>query len=179
MNDLHKAAMRQALDELVNLDAVSPYPVGRAAITALREALAAPASPDIIRGAPCEVLDGDPDSPTYKQWRKARFVAPDLIAQEPIVQIDGRMPWFATWRSVRGITKSEALAAPGVPESEREQLRRAQSEAVMPLIGPLLDAWEGLPNDVACDEELGAVRLRIKDISRAMLAAAPQPKDAP
>lgn len=31
--------------------------------------------------------------------------------------------------------------------SERKGLRLAQSKAVMPLIGPLLDAWEGLPND--------------------------------
>lgn len=31
--------------------------------------------------------------------------------------------------------------------SERKGLRIAQSKAVMPLIGPLLDAWEGLPND--------------------------------
>lgn len=31
--------------------------------------------------------------------------------------------------------------------SERKGLRIAQSKAVMPLIGPLLDAWEGVPND--------------------------------
>ncbi len=30
---------------------------------------------------------------------------------------------------------------------ERRGLRIAQSKAVMPMIGPLLDAWEQLPND--------------------------------
>lgn len=31
--------------------------------------------------------------------------------------------------------------------SETDRLRREQSEAVMPLIGPLLDQWEGMSND--------------------------------
>lgn len=30
---------------------------------------------------------------------------------------------------------------------ERQGLRIVQSKAVMPLIGPLLDAWEGIAND--------------------------------
>lgn len=30
---------------------------------------------------------------------------------------------------------------------ERQGLRIVQARAVMPLIGPLLDAWEGIPND--------------------------------
>lgn len=30
---------------------------------------------------------------------------------------------------------------------ERKGLRVVQSKAVMPLIGPLLDAWESVPND--------------------------------
>lgn len=38
--------------------------------------------------------------------------------------------------------KSERVSVPEV-----DRLRREQSEAVMPLIGPLLDAWDGLPND--------------------------------
>ncbi len=63
-----------------------------------------------LRGKECEVLDGNPDSPTHGQWLKARFVSVDLIGQEPIVQVDGCMPWFATWASVRGITKTEAIA---------------------------------------------------------------------
>lgn len=31
---------------------------------------------------------------------------------------------------------------------EVKHLRRGQAKTVMPLIGPLLDAWEGLPEDL-------------------------------
>jgi hypothetical protein len=31
--------------------------------------------------------------------------------------------------------------------TELDLLRREQAAAVMPLIGPLLDAWDGMPND--------------------------------
>lgn len=34
---------------------------------------------------------------------------------------------------------------------EVTKLREEQEKAVMPLIGPLLDAWEGLPGDLRCD----------------------------
>lgn len=41
-------------------------------------------------------------------------------------------------------------------DSEIEALRKEQAAAVMPLIGPLLDAWEGVPNDLRGElEELG------------------------
>lgn len=33
------------------------------------------------------------------------------------------------------------------PSDAREQLRREQAEAVMPLVGPLLDAWDGASHD--------------------------------
>lgn len=58
------------------------------------------------RGAVCEVQDGDPESPTHRQWFPARFVALDLVAGEPIVQREGNMPEFATWSSVRGLARS-------------------------------------------------------------------------
>lgn len=35
--------------------------------------------------------------------------------------------------------------------SEVERLRARQTKTVMPLIGGLLDAWEGVPNDFRCD----------------------------
>lgn len=44
--------------------------------------------------------------------------------------------------------------APGLRVTERERLRAAQSKAVMPLIGSLLDAWDGLSNDLKLDPEL-------------------------
>jgi hypothetical protein len=38
--------------------------------------------------------------------------------------------------------------------NERDRLRAAQSKAVMPIIGSLLDAWDGLSNDLKSDPEL-------------------------
>ncbi len=53
-------------------------------------------------------------------------------------------------------------AAPG----EREHLRAAQARAVMPLIGPLLDAWECCSQ--ACREELPELDKQLRRINRAM-----------
>lgn len=44
-------------------------------------------------------------------------------------------------------------------DNERKQLRKAQMRAVMPLIGPLLDAWEAVPNDLKGEIEEGATEL--------------------
>ena len=51
---------------------------------------------------------------------------------------------------------------------ERTRLRRLQAIAVMPLIGPMLDEWEGLPNDVRSDPELSRLALHINHINDAM-----------
>jgi hypothetical protein len=56
--------------------------------------------------------------------------------------------------------------------AEQEELRAAQAVAVMPMIGPLLDAWEGLPNDISGDEELLTLKRQMSAISRAMDTAA-------
>lgn len=45
--------------------------------------------------------------------------------------------------------------------AEREKLRARQAKKVMKLIGPLLDEWDGLPNDVTSIPEL-------KDFARFM-----------
>jgi hypothetical protein len=34
---------------------------------------------------------------------------------------------------------------------ERQGLRIVQAKKVMPMVGPLLDAWEGTPNDLKAD----------------------------
>jgi hypothetical protein len=47
-------------------------------------------------------------------------------------------------------------------------LRSAQSNAVMPLIGPLLDAWDGLTNDMLALEELAPVAEVMAQIDSAM-----------
>ena len=54
---------------------------------------------------------------------------------------------------------------------EIERLRKAQAAAVMPLIGPLLDAWEYIPNDVSQMDELVALKSHIEQISNVMETA--------
>jgi len=72
-------------------------------------------------------------------------------------------------------------AAPEAPAQGdvRDALRMAQAAAVMPLIGPLVDAWDGLPKDVALDDQLSGVKSAVAAITRAMLAAAPEAHPIP
>lgn len=55
-----------------------------------------------------------------------------------------------------------------VVDRELESLRQEQAKAVMPLIGPMLDAWEALPNDVLRMDELSDLAEAIADIVRGM-----------
>ncbi len=56
------------------------------------------------RGMKCEARENDPTSKNHGQWLEARFVGVCLApSPEPIVQLKGHMPWYATWGSVRGI----------------------------------------------------------------------------
>ena len=50
--------------------------------------------------------------------------------------------------------------------SEREQLRHAQAAVVMPMIGPLLDAWENSDRDVMSQEP--ELSKQLKNINSAM-----------
>lgn len=54
--------------------------------------------------------------------------------------------------------------------NEREQLRQQQAVAVMPLIGPLLDALDGLANDTrgALEDEAPSLFDALAAIQRAM-----------
>lgn len=52
--------------------------------------------------------------------------------------------------------------------NELTRLRKAQAKAVMPLIGPLLDAFEQLPNDVSGMDELADLCAAIEAINSAM-----------
>lgn len=63
-------------------------------------------------------------------------------------------------------------------EAVREQLRAAQVAATTPLIGPLLDAWDGLPNDLKYAEELSNLRKQIGGINMAMEGVQPQQAEA-
>jgi hypothetical protein len=53
---------------------------------------------------------------------------------------------------------------------ERRGLRIAQSKAVMPLIGPLLDAWEGAPNELKSlvEEHAGGLYEYLQKVAGAM-----------
>ena len=53
---------------------------------------------------------------------------------------------------------------------EREQLRKKQAKIVMPLIGPMLAAWDDLPNDVKTDPELERLFRHIQKIDSVMEA---------
>ena len=53
---------------------------------------------------------------------------------------------------------------------ERQRRRQRQAKAVMPMIGPLLDAWDDLPNDVKDDPELEHLATHINLINDAMEA---------
>ena len=53
-------------------------------------------------------------------------------------------------------------------DRERANGRRRQTRKVMPLIGPLLDAWDGTPNDIKSDDGIANVREIIAQIDAAM-----------
>lgn len=59
---------------------------------------------------------------------------------------------------------------PGLAAIDRERAngRRRQARKVMPLIGPLLDAWEAVPNDLKGDPELMPLWRHLDRINRAM-----------
>ena len=71
------------------------------------------------------------------------------------------------------------IVAPAL--SERDILRAEQSANVMPLIGPLLDAWDGLNNDTkgVLREEGPDLTKYLASINHAMEAAAPNQTPAP
>lgn len=71
-------------------------------------------------------------------------------------------------------------AGAGMVLAEREALRAGQSAAVMPLIGPLLDAWDGMSNDARAEvlDEAPDLAKYLSRIGHAM-EAAPSPTPAP
>ena len=76
---------------------------------------------------------------------------------------------YDNWEQIDG-TSGKPLyerpaAQPAPVQQERELLRTAQSEAVMPLIGPLLDAWEGGSDFL---NEYPALDKQLRRIHRAM-----------
>ena len=70
--------------------------------------------------------------------------------------------------------------ATGEPvKAERDQLRCAQADAVMPLIGPLLDAWENADREVISQEpELSRQLKAINNAMEGAQPATPEPVEA-
>jgi hypothetical protein len=104
----------------------------------------------------------------------------DLIAQIQMAQRDaGERAVIAHLQRTMGKLKLEAekpapalgqvLQLPGAfrsVDADRNRLRAAQAEAVMPLIGPLLDAWACCSQ--ACREELPELDKHLRQLNRAM-----------
>lgn len=80
----------------------------------------------------------------------------------------------------RQIALDALASAPPAPQAdgtERETLRAQQANAVMPLIGPLLDAWERSFQDVRSEHP--ELDKQIRRINRAMEDAHPAPQAKP
>ncbi len=100
--------------------------------------------------------------PEFEEWLNpgrhegnvSAWVEPGRYAKET-----HQLAWLA-WQAAR---------AQPAPDSERELLGAAQTAAVMPLIGPLLDAWENADREVMSEEPELAKQLR--RINSAMLNA--------
>lgn len=61
-----------------------------------------------------------------------------------------------------------ALSVDIASRYEVEFLRAAQDASVMPMLGELLDAYEGLPGDLSSDPDFGALSEIIEGIGQAM-----------
>lgn len=110
------------------------------------------------------------DEPTYNRIA-ADPAAP--AAPAPEAEPSGpTQPWGAV-KDMLVATPTKAQEADAV-EKEREALRTAQTEAVMPMIGPLLDAWENIP----CDELDLELAKWLSNINRAMEHAETLPAQA-
>lgn len=60
------------------------------------------------------------------------------------------------------------ISGKGFAREEREGLRSIQAQKTMPLIGPLLDAWEGMPNDIKSDPGMEDLNETMRRIQSAM-----------
>lgn len=80
-------------------------------------------------------------------------------------------------KGAAAVWNTRALTQRPAAQTEREQLRSAQAGAVMPLIGPLLDAWENADREVMSQEP--ELSKQLKAINNAMEGASlPAPQQA-
>ena len=88
-------------------------------------------------------------------------------------ELTGLMPAHAAFNALSRCV--DAIRAE--PKEQRDRLRAAQAEAVMPLIGPLLDEWECRLQ--ICREELPELDRQLRRINRAMEDAEPKKEQQP
>lgn len=95
------------------------------------------------------------------------------VSNEWLAQNRSNLP-----RSTHAEIVDELLRRRDPIETELEALRKAQVREVMPIIGPLLDAWQGLPNDVSDVDELMEVADYMEALEQAMDADPDSQSDA-
>ena len=123
-------------------------------IRQLRAAIQQAESPQPATGEPVKVA---PYNPTEEMRWAMKRIDPALSSEQC------RALWSAAW---------SATPEP-VARSEREQLRHAQAAVVMPMIGPLLDAWENSDREVMSQEP--ELSKQLKNINSAMEGADTHP----
>ena len=105
-----------------------------------------------------------------KDWdRRATDALANLRAA--IQQAEAQQPDNASCKSVQKRLEVQQPATGEPVKAERDQLRCAQADAVMPLIGPLLDAWENADREVMSQEP--ELSKQLKNINSAMEDAQP------
>lgn len=139
-------------------------------LEAINEALAAPAAEE--KRAPVQGYPGG--IPWAIHLEAYEVYCKRYGSQQALIDLEGRncRGGFSTgeldefipgWRErvaefgklkaeVEQLRAQLAAQAPQPIQDEREALRAAQAEAVMPLIGPLLDAWENTDMDTMSEE---------------------------
>lgn len=80
-----------------------------------------------------------------------------------LVQFPERRQALTCWKDeLRVVSVNKKI------DAEIEKLRRQQANKVMPLIGPLLDAWEGISNDTKSEPDLKHFASQIHRLYQAM-----------
>ena len=96
------------------------------------------------------------------------------MALDALNKVAGAMP-FPVAENARKALQAALAEQPirEAPGNEHERLRALQAAAVMPLIGPLLDAWEGCSQDVRGEHP--ELDKQLRKINRAMTDAGDVP----
>jgi hypothetical protein len=138
-------------------------------------------TPEAMYALRTAIAEAEKPTATHITWNEAgdRVVNGVAEKQEPVAWVrEHELPlapgdafsWVET-RVHKTPLYTTPPAAPVQPEQERECLRKAQEDAVMPLIGPLLDAWESCSETMRGEQP--EVDKYLRKINRAMEDATP------